>query len=86
MVPSRCRQPTGCTLVMYTGRRLRQSLPPAMVMPRESRGSFLRLTVFSWLEKPLGGSCIDVQISQTNKQTDQAETKTIALAFLIPLT
>ncbi|TNN44293.1 hypothetical protein EYF80_045528 [Liparis tanakae] len=27
-----------------------------MVMPRESRGSFFRLTVFSWLENPPGGS------------------------------
>ncbi|KAG7264573.1 hypothetical protein CRUP_029128 [Coryphaenoides rupestris] len=40
---------------LRTGRRLRQSRPPAMVMPRDSRGSFFRLTVFSWLEKPPGG-------------------------------
>lgn len=49
-----------------------------MVIPRESRGSFFRLTVFSWLEKPLGGSCIGVQMS--NKQSGQ--TRTIVLAFL----
>lgn len=41
-----------------------------MVIPKESRGSFFRLTVFSWLENPPGGSCINNKTSKYQTMTN----------------
>lgn len=56
ILPSLKRHPMGCTLVTYIGSLFLLSLPPPIVIPKDSFGSFFIATVFSWLAYPWGKS------------------------------
>lgn len=56
----------GCTLVTYIGSLFLLSLPPPIVIPKDSFGSFFIATVFSWVTYPWGKSYRGMTVQYTD--------------------
>ena len=66
ILPSLKRHPMGCTLVTYIGSLFLLSLPPPIVIPKDSFGSFFIATVFSWVTYPWGKSYKGMTVQYTD--------------------
>jgi len=75
----------GCTLVTYIGSLFLLSLPPPIVIPKDSFGSFFIATVFSWLTYPWGKSYKGITVQNAALLTREAQVwkKITCLVFLI---